>query len=175
MKKYQVILADPPWHYDFSASKSRAIERRYKTLSPSEIKSLYVPADKNCVLYLWCTAPKLPLGISVVDSWGFKYKTCAVWDKESFGMGYWFRGGHELLLVGTKGKVSPPPAPLRVCSVYKEKRGKHSSKPTRIQQLISSWYPSADKLELFARQTYPGWDAIGYEIDGKDIRDVLKE
>jgi N6-adenosine-specific RNA methylase IME4 len=31
------------------------------------------------------------------------------------------------------------------------------------------------RIELFAREQAPGWDAIGNEIDGRDIRDALND
>jgi len=103
--KYEVILADPPWKYDFSKDSTDSIEYHYPTMILEEIKNLKVPSADNAVLFLWATAPKLKEALEVIESWGFKYKTCAVWDKEWIGMGYWFRGQHELLLVGIKGKV----------------------------------------------------------------------
>lgn len=163
-KKYQVIYADPPWSYRHCASNSRRIENQYDTMSLSEIKTLPVPSDNNCVLYLWATAPKLLEAIEVLSAWGFDYRTCLVWDKEIIGMGYWFRGQHELLLVGVKGKVSPPEPRLRISSVLKERRGKHSKKPECIRNLIQSWYPNADKIELFAREQIFGWDVWGDEV-----------
>lgn len=56
------------------------------------------PSEDNAVLYLWATAPKLLEALEVMRAWGFKYKTQAVWDKSWVGMGYWFRGQHEILL-----------------------------------------------------------------------------
>lgn len=164
-KKYQIIYADPPWRYDFSKSNSREIENQYQTMTLTDIKDLDIPADDNAVLYLWATAPKLLEALSVMESWGFKYKTQAMWDKEIIGMGYWFRGQHELLLVGVKGKFSPPPQSLRISSVYKERRTKHSKKPSRIRELISEWYPDKTKVELFARQKTEGWDVWGNEVE----------
>lgn len=109
---YQVIYADPPWRYDFSKSNSREIENQYPTMTVEEICALDVPSSTNSVLYLWATAPKLREALQVMDAWGFEYKSQMVWDKEILGMGYWFRGQHEILLVGTKGKFSPPPAAI---------------------------------------------------------------
>jgi len=163
-KAYQVIYADPPWRYNFSKSKSRQIENQYQTMTLEDIKSLDVPTDKNCVLYLWATAPKLLEALEVMRAWGFKYKTQAIWDKKIIGMGYWFRGQHEILLVGTKGNFSPPPQNGRVSSVIVEKRTRHSKKPDKVRDLISSWFPNALKIELFARQSSEGWDVWGDEI-----------
>lgn len=163
-KKYQIIYADPPWNYRHCASKSRRVENQYPTMSLEEIKTLNVPAGENCILYLWATAPKLQEALEVLVSWGFDYRTCLVWDKEIIGMGYWFRGQHELLLVGVKGKMSPPEQSLRVSSVYKERRSKHSKKPNKIRRLINQWYPNKTKIELFARQKTPSWDVWGNEV-----------
>ena len=166
-KKYQVIYADCPWRYDFSLDNSDKIENHYPTMSLEEIKALKVKdiADINCVLFMWATAPKLVEAIEVMESWGFKYKTCLIWDKELIGLGYWFRSQHELLLVGVKGKISPPEQHKRISSVFKEKKGKHSKKPDTIRNFIADWYKDYSKIELFARGRYEGWDVWGNEVD----------
>lgn len=166
---YGVIYADPPWRYDFSKSKSREIENQYPTMTVEEICALRVPAAKDCVLYLWATAPKLPEALAVMKAWGFSYKSCAVWDKKLFGMGYWFRGQHELLLVGTRGKISPPAQPLRTGSVFSIPRSKHSEKPDEIRNKISEWFPDLPKLEMFARTSSEGWSVWGNEVEGVAI------
>lgn len=165
MKKYQVIYADPPWRYSFSKSKSRKIENQYPTMTVEDICKMEIPTDDNAVLYMWATAPKLEEAFKVMEAWGFKYKTHAIWDKQAMGMGYWFRGQHELLMVGVKGKFSPPSSSLRISSVISEKRSKHSKKPNKVRDYISSWYPESDRLELFARTTSEGWDVFGNEVD----------
>lgn len=109
MKKYQVIYADPPWRYEHAISKSREIENQYPTMLLKDIKALDIPAEKNSVLFMWTTAPKVAEALEVLLAWGFKYRTCAIWDKQCIGMGYWFRTQHEVLLVGVKGTFSPPP------------------------------------------------------------------
>lgn len=164
MKKYQIIYADPPWRYTH-AVKNRQIENHYPTMALSEIKAINIPSEKNSVLFLWATTGKLPECLEVMKAWGYEYKSSMVWDKEIIGMGYWFRGRHEFLLVGTKGKFSPPPQPLRVSSVYQEKRTKHSKKPNHIRDLIHKWYPQHLKIELFARQKTEGWDVWGNEVE----------
>jgi N6-adenosine-specific RNA methylase IME4 len=165
MKKYDVIYADPAWRYDFSKSNSREIENQYPTMTIEEICALKVPAKDNAVLYMWATAPKLLEAIKVLNAWGFEYKTQAVWDKEIIGMGYWFRGQHEILIVATKGKFSPPEQPLRISSVIKEKRTKHSKKPIYVRDMIEKWFPNAERLEMFARTSGENWDVWGNEVE----------
>lgn len=90
-------------------------------------------------------------------------------------MGYWFRGQHELLLVGVKGKVSPPIPTERVSSVYREKRTEHSKKPAYFRGVITDSFPAEwNRLELFARNDgnkdlfnkneLDGWDVWGNEV-----------
>ena len=164
-KKYQIIYADPPWSYEHPpiGSKSRAIEKHYPTIKVDDIKKLKIPRTDNCVLFLWATAPKLKECIEVLEAWGFVYRTCMIWDKVKIGMGYWFRNQHELLLVGLRGKFSPPKPEDRIRSIFVEARGKHSEKPHRIRELIKEWFPDTNRIELFARHKVKGWDAWGNE------------
>src|SRR3990167_11009364 len=142
MKKYQIIYADPPWSYDFSKDNADKIENHYLTMSQEEICRLEIPSDNSSVLYLWATAQKLLEALEVMKAWGFTYKTNAIWNKSWIGMGYWFRGQHELLLVGTKGKFSPPKSDYRKSSVYEEKRSSHSKKPRYFRNMISDSFPA---------------------------------
>ena len=172
MKKYQIIYADPPWKYNFSVDNADKIEKHYETMDIEDIKNLKVPSADNSVLFLWATAPKLTEALDVIKSWGFEYKTHAIWHKKWIGMGYWFRGNHELLLIGTKGKISPPNKHLLISSVFSIRRGQHSKKPQFIRDKIKEWYPNESKIELFARkpleifteQDFEGWDVWGNEI-----------
>jgi N6-adenosine-specific RNA methylase IME4 len=164
-KKYQIIYADPPWRYSFSKSNSRKIENQYPTMTQKELCALSVPADDNSALYLWTTAPKLLEGLEVMKAWGFTYKSQAVWDKKRIGMGYWFRGQHEILLVGTKGKFSPPEQKDRRSSVFEFTRGQHSKKPDEVRDLVKAWFPDANRVELFCRYPAEGWDVWGNEVE----------
>ena len=162
---YDLIYIDPPWRYSFSRSSSRRIENQYPTMTMNDIASLRVPANKNCVMYMWATAPKLLEALHVMKSWGFEYKTHAVWDKRRIGMGYWFRGCHELLLVGVKGSMSPPAQCARRSSIFKKVRSVHSKKPELVRRYLESAHPDLSKVEMFARSKVDGWDSWGNEID----------
>lgn len=162
---YDVIYADPPWRYDFAETDSRAIENQYPTMNIDEICALKVPGAKDSVLYLWATAPKLLEAVQVIAAWGYTYKTHAIWDKEKIGMGYWFRGQHELLMVATRGKWCPPMQADRISSVIRACRGSHSSKPDQVRDWIANWYPTAKRLEMFSRLKRPGWDAFGNQVE----------
>lgn len=161
-----LVLADPPWRYDFAETDSRQIENQYPSATVDEIVSHRPETEPDCILLMWATVAKMREAFEVMDGWGFEYKTHAVWDKEKIGMGYWFRGQHELLLVGTKGKASPPEQDKRVSSVFREPRGKHSAKPECVYQWIESAFPDRNKLEMYCRAPRDGWVVFGNESKG---------
>ena len=148
------------------------MENHYPTMKTADICALKFYIARDAVLYLWATAPKLEDALRVMKAWGFAYKTQMVWDKGSPAYGFWFRGQHEILLVGTKGKFSPPKKDgkwFNLPSVWREKRTRHSAKPKGIRDYIKAAFPDARRLEVFARDVAEGWDCWG---DG--VRDCLK-
>lgn len=163
---YDIIYADPPWKYDFAETENRAIENHYPTMELEDIKNIEVPSAENSALFLWATAPKLLEALDVMKAWGFIYKTQSVWDKEMMGSGYWFRGQHEILLVGVKGKYSPPPPENRESSVYREKRTKHSKKPNHYYEWIEKSFPNQRYLEMFSRKKHNDkWEVWGNQSE----------
>lgn len=168
-KKYQIIYADPPWDYgkplkwNGAHGKAYGPEHYYNTMSCKDINSMDIPAEKDCWLIMWATAAKLPEGIETLESWGFKYRTCAVWDKWHLGLGWFFRIQHEIILVGKRGT---PPQPKEKCrSIFNETRTIHSKKPECVKKWIERAFPDCTKLELFARTKTPGWDVWGNEVE----------
>lgn len=157
-----LIYADPPWRYT-PAEETRQVENHYPTMSDQEIIDLgsKIKTNKDCVLYMWATSGKLPLVFDVIKEWGFTYKSSMVWDKETLGMGYWCRGQHELLIIATKGHISPPDQPDRISSVYREAKTKHSKKPLFFAEYLEKVYGHLDKVELFTRETRDGWIPFG--------------
>jgi N6-adenosine-specific RNA methylase IME4 len=165
---YRLLYADPPWRYEHVVTESRAIENQYPTMSLDEICALEVPAADDAVLFLWATSPKLAEAMQVIDRWGFSYRTCAVWDKDAIGMGYYFRQQHELLLVAARGASVVPPASARPSSVLRARRGRHSEKPEFVYDLLEMMFPTFgenDRFEMFRRRRRPGWSGSGNESE----------
>ena len=161
--RFPVLYADPPWRYDYSSSSNREIENQYPTMPLEDIRALPVPSvtTDDCILFLWTPSPKLEEAIQVLKAWGFSYRTCAIWDKQKIGMGYYFRQQHELLLVATKGAIPTPLPENRPASVVPVKREGHSEKPDEFYEIIELMYPDLPKLELFARKAREGWTVWG--------------
>ena len=174
MKKYNIIYADPAWHFNFQKRNGLSEEAKaalYPTMSPQEIMDLPVPdiAADNCVLFLWIMNSELPLALEVIKAWGFKYKTVAfTWVKTRkntyhFGGGNWTRSNPELCLLATKGNIKRKSASVRnlVISPLRE----HSRKPDEIRQAIIELVGDLPRIELFARQEHEGWDVFGNELE----------
>lgn len=166
-KKFSVIYADPPWRYEHPAigATNRSIENHYPTLTLDEICSMEIEsiAAENANLYLWATSPKLAECFDVIRAWGFEYRTDWIWDKEIIGMGYHVRDQHETLLIAKRGEIPAPEPEHRPPSIYKERRGKHSAKPSYFRDQLDAMYPQLEKIELFARDMPPrdGWTFWG--------------
>ena len=165
--KCAVIYCDPPWEYEHVKTENRAIENHYPTMKLQDIKSMDINSISldDSVMFMWATSPKLSEAMDVIKSWGFNYRTCAVWDKGIIGMGYYFRQQHELLLVATKGSLPVPEPANRPSSVFNEKRGEHSAKPKAFYSIIESMYPELPKVELFCRSPVDGWFVWGNQSD----------
>jgi N6-adenosine-specific RNA methylase IME4 len=166
---FHVLLADPPWRYEHVRTESRAIENQYPTMELDDIAQLDVPAADDAVLFCWATSPKLVEAFEVLTGWGFTYRTCMVWVKDQIGMGYYARQQHELLLIASRGQLPTPAPENRPASVFMAPRGAHSVKPAVAQELIERMYPEYARVELFARNTRPGWQAWGNQIAGHDV------
>jgi N6-adenosine-specific RNA methylase IME4 len=163
---YPIIYADPPWRYEHSKTDNRVIENQYPTMALDDICALPVGdiATADSVLFMWATNPKLAEAMTVIDSWGYVYRTNFVWVKDKIGMGYYARQQHELLLVAARGSVPVPEPSNRRSSVVHAPRLEHSHKPTEFYQIIEAMYPEYDRLELFARSARTGWSAWGNEV-----------
>lgn len=141
-------------------------------MSIEDIKALPVSelAAEDCVLFLWITLPMLHEAWSVMEAWGFTYKTVAfVWIKRNrqsdgiyWGMGYWTRANAELCLLATRGH--PKRQAKNVHQVIISHVEEHSKKPEEARRRIEALMGDVPRVELFARRYSPGWDVWGYDV-----------
>ena len=181
-KKYSIIYADPPWRYEMKKGQGVA-ENHYSTMGIEEICSLPVQeiCEKDCALFLWVTFPQLPEAFRVIKAWGFRYKTVAfVWIKLNrsgngyfFGLGYWTRGNAEICLLAVRGK--PKRISRKVFQLIFSPLQEHSKKPAEARERIVELMGDLPRIELFARQRSPGWDAWGNEVESSLDMGKLQE
>lgn len=178
--KFGTIIADPPWSYNRTSSNSKLsgyADKQYGLLSTDDLCLLPVGelAHDSSVLLMWATFPFVPDALKIIEAWGFSYVTAIPWLKvdskhePSYGVGYWFRGCAELILVGKRKKSYRSNYVGLVSESFR-----HSRKPETIHALAEAEYPGP-RLELFARRAQPGWYGVGNELDtdGADIRETL--
>lgn len=172
MGDYSVILADPPWHYKVwnrDTGSGRSAESHYQTMTLDDICSLPVQelATPDCALFLWAVWPSIFDAREVIEAWGFDYRTIAwAWVKQNksgfglfTGMGYYTRANTEPCLLAVRGRM--PVQAHDVLSVIMAPIRQHSQKPDGQYDKIDRLYPEGKRIELFARQAWPGWDTWG--------------
>ena len=173
-KKYNIIYADPAWHFKTYSNKGekRSAIQHYNCLNIDDIYNIPVAtiSDTNCILFIWIIDSMLPEALETIKRWGFKYKTVAfTWVKQNkksdgyfTGMGYWTRCNPEQCLLATRGN------PKRLSKAVKQliisKRQEHSKKPDDIRNRIVKLCCDLPRIELFARQKVKGWDYWGDQV-----------
>jgi N6-adenosine-specific RNA methylase IME4 len=174
--RYSIVYADPPWRYEDPEAPNRRIENHYPTLALDAICAFTDAAGRpvadlaapDAVLFLWSPVPKLAEAMTVLDAWGFVYRTALFWEKDGLGMGHYVRQRYEALLIGRRGAFPVPAEPDRPDAKIAAPRGRHSEKPAIVYEVIARMYPGVARLELFARARRPGWDAWGNEVPAAD-------
>lgn len=171
MEKYRTVYADPPWLERGAGKIKRGADRHYPLMKTNEIIEYMkqIDIDENAHLYLWVTNNFLPDGLKVMEALGFRYVTNRVWVKDKIGLGQYYRGQHELLLFGVKGKlpykkaVGNTRSKCSISTVIKERRREHSAKPKSVYEDIErTSHPFY--IEVFARNRRDGWDSWGDDL-----------
>jgi len=169
-----VFIADPPWRHETFSDKGQKKAPQYLTMTLSEMVALahtvsQLRAKRPALMLMWCTPPQLVNGLSLLAAWGFEYKSYRIWLKARMGTGYWSRANSEIVLVGTaKGRSMTFPAPLpgtQGMQVFEGfGAGEHSSKPPYLHDEVDRLWPTAERIELFARHQRPNWKCVGADL-----------
>lgn len=191
---FDLIMADPPWEFRLwsEEGEAKSPQAQYQTMSPEAIAALPVGflASGTCVLFLWCTWPMLlggsnaqepraaadasfsPVG-AVIKAWGFRYVTGGAWHKKTvhgrtaFGTGYRARSACEPFLLAVSGNPDTSRAERNLIEGLARE---HSRKPEAAYAWCERYLPGARRLDLFSRETRPGWTAWGHEAGKFDAR-----
>jgi N6-adenosine-specific RNA methylase IME4 len=162
--RFATIYADPPWKYVNQSSRAAAGDH-YGTMTVEEICALPVGAlaAEAAMLWLWTTNGFLIESLTrVIPAWGFEFKSAMVWCKPQLGTGNYVRVSHEFLLIAARGGLRPDGK--NQTSWLVADRDRHSAKPAAFRDIIEHISPGP-RIELFARQTRPGWTVWGNEIE----------
>lgn len=187
-----LIVADPPWrHEDWSAegNKKKTAGHQYETQPIDWIEQLPVGAiaAKDCLLWLWTTAPLIPAALGVVEAWGFEFKTEGAWVKRTvtgklgIATGRRLRSSHEPFILATRGRPPVSQAVRSIIATDDEShdpieslgitieaiRREHSRKPDDAFE-AARLCVDGPAVELFSRQRRAGWGVWGNEVSKFD-------
>ena len=184
VEPYRCVAMDPPWPE--RGGGGRGAQNHYDLMKVPDIIDLVVASPPiarvagEAIAWVWVTDTYLRGGLDLLDALGFRYVRCMVWVKLRSGegaphtrlqtsLGQYMRSGHELCLLGVRGKDMRPPPEDRVPSVVfaprvKNQRGqdRHSAKPPEAFAVFERVSPGP-RVEMFARAERPGWDVWGNE------------
>ena len=155
------------------ATQSNTITQ-WMWIASAHCRSASLRGGQGCALFMWATFPTIPDALRVMEAWGFTYKTAAfVWIKEYksggnfYGMGAYTRANAEVCLLGvTPGfKAKELVKSHSVHQVIESPIQAHSVKPDEARRRIVELLGDVPRIELFARQHVPGWDAWGDELE----------
>jgi len=179
-KKYQVIYADPPWHYGSKSAVNntkggeiKPLSEHYQTMRHKDLMEMPVSdiAKDDCACFMWVTDSHLDEGIELLKAWGFEYRTVAFnWIKTTSKGNFcknvapWTMKSSEICLLGIKGKMLKYKVANNIESLIIAERTKHSQKPKEARDRIVQLFGDIPRIELFARQRADGWDSWGNEL-----------
>jgi N6-adenosine-specific RNA methylase IME4 len=168
--KYRVIVVDPPWPMerivrDIDPDRSAPLD--YPTMTEAELVAFgdqvtNVAAD-DCHAFLWTTQRFLPMGLRLLDAWGFSYVLTMVWHKnggfQPFGLPQF---NCEFVLYARKGAPAFVDTKAFNCCFLALRQG-HSVKPDEFYETLVR-VTDGPRLDMFARKERPGWTVWGDEV-----------
>jgi N6-adenosine-specific RNA methylase IME4 len=179
---YGAIAADCGTKFDTFSAKgetARTPQKKYTTMTDEELAALPVGkvAARHSFLFYWDTTARIAVGrhIPIIRAWGFTPTAVAfTWFKlklsepntpfflprgsMNFGPGHTTRKNTEICILAKRG------SPRRLRKDIREEifapRREHSRKPDEFYERVVQ-FAAGPYLELFSRQSRPGWDNWG--------------
>ncbi|GJE54556.1 MT-A70 family methyltransferase [Methylobacterium thuringiense] len=175
-RHYRVVLIDPPTKF-VAGTKSRP--QHYPRMTWPEILALPVRDllhPDGARVFIWMSAPHMCRVDEICRAYRLRYSSCFPWVKLwssgeplffcrssiARGTGLEVAGNAEYVIIlksGTPHSIKGRPFP----GVMIEPRREHSRKPPNLHAEIEARIPGP-RLEMFAREKRPGWDAFGNEV-----------
>jgi N6-adenosine-specific RNA methylase IME4 len=173
--KHKTVVIDPPWLLQASlkkmcGKKGYHSNLPYKTMTDSEIMAFPINdfADEQCDLFMWTTHTKLPVALSILQAWGFKFHVLLAWDKLSGVCMNGFYRQTEFVVYGYRGKQGVDVGEgSYIPTLFKAKANGHSRKPDIFYKIIGE-RTQAPRIDIFARKRHFGFEAYGDEVE-KDM------
>jgi N6-adenosine-specific RNA methylase IME4 len=168
--KFKTIVVDPPWPVKkiLRDDRPNQTEFDYPTMTEEELFDIPVfqYADENCHLFLWTTHKFLPLGLQMVEHWGFKYQCLLTWVKNVGFTPFSWMYSTEHVLFARKGNLDLLKLGERLD--FEGKVREHSRKPDEFYSLVERVSPAL-RLDMFSREKHSGFEQYGLEVEKFNI------
>jgi len=195
-KKFDIIYADPPWHYNGKLQFDKSSKSKdqinlskkifistpgfiYPTMKTKDLMKIPINdiAADDSLLFMWTTNPHLAQAIELGQAWGFEYRTVAfIWDKMNHNPGKYTLSNCELVLLFKHGRIPMPRGARNIQQLIRSPRREHSQKPIEVKDAIKKMFPTQKRIELFAREKTRGWSTWGLDlIQKKDFQSDLTD
>ena len=109
------------------------------------------------IVLVYLISPSIASKIFV---WLKKNKRADSW---FYGLGFWTRANAEVCLLAPRGHPKRQAANVHQFIISPIEA--HSKKPDEAREKIVALMGDVPRVELFARQTPPGWDVWGNEVE----------
>lgn len=177
---YGVVVTDPPWKQTKGGLRSarpnqgRSLDYKTTTLEDIEENQKYVAehlSEASHSVFMWTIDKFLFEAETMMQRLNYRRHARLIWDKTNgVAPAFTVRYSHEYLLWFYGGKFQSVDTSQRgkFTTVFREKSREHSRKPEVAYSFIEKMYPTATRLEMYARNSRPGWDSWGFEVDKFD-------
>jgi N6-adenosine-specific RNA methylase IME4 len=203
--KYNIIYADPPWKFNarnnLKTKFGGGAGGAYPLIPDAELLAM-APffadmMDDNCAVFMWASKARPGIALELLKAMGFNTTSFAVRKRDGHigrligevstwvktdgkgapckGTGHYNQSCCETLLLAIRGKMPCSPKDRIPGVVHYPRSKNHSEKPPIYRGFIERMYPSARKIELFARHTSDGWDTWGNQVGLLDDKTLKLE
>ncbi|WP_331938896.1 MT-A70 family methyltransferase [Methylosinus sp.] len=186
--QWDVVVMDAPTPFETRSAKGqeKSPQAQYDCMTLGEICAMPVGdlLAPGGVLIFWTTWPLAAKGFHVeaMTRYGVPPVTGGAWVKRTatgklrWGPGYVLRSVCEPYFVGRLPGADMPGSPRTINLVESlHEHGsidglarEHSRKPEEFYQMVEALSPDARRLDVFSRQSRPGWATWGKEADKFD-------
>jgi N6-adenosine-specific RNA methylase IME4 len=166
--RYRCLVIDPPWPMpkidrDERSDQGRTLD--YATMTPDRLADeewlpVRTSADEDCHIYLWVTHKFLPLGLELLEKWGFAYQCVMTWRKNVGITPYSWMYDTEHVLFGRRGNLQLQRLGLRLS--FDAPVTGHSVKPDVFYDRVREASPGP-RLDMFPGVEHDGFEPWGLE------------
>lgn len=181
------FVIDPPWPKQkgnlrkVRPNQSRSLD--YETLSVQEIfalldREIFPSRTISHNIWLWVVDEFLHEAESNMIGRDYRLHARMIWSKGNGpAPAFTIRYSHEYVLWFYRPKLEPIAKEARgkYTTVFSDASREHSRKPDSFYQMIDTFYPDSERVDIFSREERKGWKQFGNETNKFTAQDRAYE